>query len=49
MTYLDENRAKKADAKLGVNLTTFKSRLLRARKQPVDQARTGVNVRSVSR
>ena len=47
--YLDENRAKEAGAKLGVNMTTFKSRLYRARKELVDQARTVVNVRSVSR
>ena len=49
MTYLDENRAKEAGAKLDVNITTFKSRLFRARKELVDQARTVVNVRSVSR
>jgi RNA polymerase sigma-70 factor, ECF subfamily len=49
MTYLDENRAKEAGAKLDMNITTFKSRLFRARKELVDQARTVVNVRSVSR
>jgi DNA-directed RNA polymerase specialized sigma24 family protein len=49
MTYLGENRAKEAGAKLGVNLTTFKSRLFRARKELVDEARTAVDVRSVSR
>jgi DNA-directed RNA polymerase specialized sigma24 family protein len=49
MTYLDENRAKEAGAKLDVNIATFKSRLFRARKDLVDQARTVVNVRSVSR
>jgi DNA-directed RNA polymerase specialized sigma24 family protein len=49
MTYSDENRAKEAGAKLDVNITTFKSRLFRARKDLVDQARTVVNVRSVSR
>jgi len=49
MTYLDENRAKEVGAKLDVNITTFKSRLFRARKDLVDQARTVVSVRSVSR
>jgi RNA polymerase sigma-70 factor, ECF subfamily len=49
MAYLDENRAKEAGAKLGVNTTTFKSRLFRARKELVDEARTAVDVRSVSR
>jgi len=49
MTYLGENRAKEAGAKLGVNMTTFKSRLFRARKELVDEARTAVDVRSVSR
>jgi RNA polymerase sigma-70 factor, ECF subfamily len=49
MTYFDENRAKEAGAKLGVNMTTFKSRLFRARKELVDEARTAVDVRSVSR
>jgi RNA polymerase sigma-70 factor, ECF subfamily len=49
MTYLGENRAKEAGAKLGVNMTTFKSRLFRARKELMDQARTAINVRSVSR
>jgi len=49
MTYVDENRAKEAGAKLGVNMTTFKSRLFRARKELVDEARAAVDVRSVSR
>jgi RNA polymerase sigma factor (sigma-70 family) len=49
MTYLGENRAKEAGAKLGVNMTTFKSRLFQARKELVDEARTAVDVRSVSR
>jgi DNA-directed RNA polymerase specialized sigma24 family protein len=49
MTYLGENRVKEAGAKLGVNMTTFKSRLFRARKELVDEVRTAVDVRSVSR